>query len=401
MTAIAAAARGAGVAVDGRARQLAIGALMPMVYMLFGVTWLAYVPLLPEVAKSVDKPIPEAAFLIVVISWAKSFVPILAGIVAARIGLTNALRVGGVLVLVGAAAPWMHSYGVAVAVRFLFGMGGAVWVTLMGPVVLASLSPSQRPVANAVNGVAVNAGIVIAYAVTLPLAKLIGPQWALTLASVLTGACLMALGFCGKLGDVAPVSVFGTLKAYARTLKLPATWILAVAFCGPLALYLMLNTYLSQHLIAAYHLDRSAASHWMIWLNIWALPASLLSGVLLRRFKTPVPMLLAVVIAPVGLYVALSGEGDVARAVGFVLVAVGMFLPVSPLVTTVQKIPGMSPQDFGMIVGTMFAVSYVVSSAIPTAVAPLVAHGVALGTLLSAAGLLGLTPLVGLLLKRS
>ena len=403
MTAAVAPGAGARIAVvDGKARTLTIAALLPLVYLLFGVTWIGFVPLLPEVAKGVDKGIPDAAFLVVVISWAKSFVPILAGIVAARLGLTSTLRVGGALILVGGIAPWLHDYGAAVAVRFVFGIGGAVWVTLMGPVVLASLAPAQRPIANAVNGVAVNAGIVVAYAITLPLAQLVGPQWALTLSTFATGACLVALSFVGKLGDApAPQPIGQTLLAYARTLKLAPTWILAVAFCGPLALYLMLNTFLAQHLVAEFHLERSAASHWMIWMNAWGVPVSLLSGVLLTKIGTPKPMLVATIVAPLGLWLALSSSSDAMRAVGFVLVSVGLFLPVSPLVTTVQKLPGMTPQQFGMIIGTMFAVSYIVSSAIPTAMGPLVAHGVPLGSLLVGAGFLGVTPVVGLLLKRA
>ena len=70
---------------------------------------------------------------------------------------------------------------------------------------------------------------------------------------------------------------------FADTTFVEATWILVVAFSGPLALYLLLNTFLSQFLIAEFHLDRTAASHRMVWLNAWALPTSLLSGVLLAK----------------------------------------------------------------------------------------------------------------------
>lgn len=93
-------------------------------------------------------------------------------------------------------------------------------------------------------------------------------------------------------------------------------------------------------------------------------------------------------------------DDDAARAVLFALVGFGMFLPVSPLITAVQKLPGQTPSSLGMMLGTMFAVTYVVSSAVPTAVGPLVEAGVPLGMALIGAGLLGATPLAGLLLKR-
>ena len=40
--------RQAAVRVDGRAKQWIIGASVPLMYMLFGVTWMGFVPLMPE-----------------------------------------------------------------------------------------------------------------------------------------------------------------------------------------------------------------------------------------------------------------------------------------------------------------------------------------------------------------
>jgi hypothetical protein len=290
----------------------------------------------------------------------------------------------------------------------VFGVGGAVWVTLMGPVVLAALSPSARPVANAVNGVAVNTGVVVAFAVMLPLKNALGPQLALTVASFASAACLCALAFVGRIGDAAkPVAVVDTLKSYAKSLGSSTTWILAIASTGPLALYLVLNTFLGTHLqqTLGASLDtaaaRAMAAHWLGWMNLWGVPSSLLAGLLLTKvWKDPRPYLvIAAVVVPCAVYGALHAETDAARAVLFALVGFGMFFPVSPLITTVQKIPGMTAASLGMILGTMWSVSYVVSSAIPTAVGPL-SQTVALGTILSACGLLGMTPLAGLLLVR-
>jgi predicted MFS family arabinose efflux permease len=390
------------VRVASRARPLVIATVMPLMYALFGVTWMSLVPVMPEVTSSLGVERAQGALLITIISMAKSIVPILAGILAARIGLTTTLRAAGVLILVGGVAPWMPDYAAAVVARFAFGVGGAVWVTLMGPVVLAALSPSQRPVANAVNGIAVNAGVIVALFTTLPLSSSLGWKMAVSIGSVGSALCLFALVIVGKLGDdPAKVSVSDSLRAYGRTLKLSTTWILAVAFCGPLALYLVMNTFLGQHLEAQFGIARQASMQWLSWMNIWGIPASLGAGVLLTRvWKDPRPYLVvASVVVPCAVAGAVMTDNELARAVLFALVGFGMFLPVSPLITTVQRLPGQTPSSLGMILGTMFAVTYVVSSTVPTLIGPAIAAGLPLGMALIGAGLLGATPLAGLLLR--
>lgn len=402
MSTVAGAPAGA-VHLAARVRTTAIAAVMPLMYCLFGITWMSFVPVMPEVTGALGVERTQGPLLITVISMAKSVVPILAGIFAARLGLSTTLRIAGALIVVGGLAPWLPDYAAAVAVRFAFGVGGAVWVTLMGPVVLASLPVEQRPVANAVNGVAVNAGVIVALFTTLPLAGALGWKAAVSLASLGSALCLVALFFVGRLGDVPPpTSVKDNLLAYARTLRLPATWILAVAFCGPLALYLVMNTFLGQHLEVKFGLSRQTTMQWLSWLNLWGIPASLGAGVLLAKvWRDPRPYLvIASLVVPAAVAGALVVDSDAARAVLFALVGFGMFLPVSPLITAVQRLPGQTPSSLGMILGTMFAVTYVVSSAVPTAIGPLVAGGSSLGTVLAAAGLLGATPLAGLLLQR-
>lgn len=394
----------AALRVPARARSTMIAVLMPLMYALFGVTWMGFVPAMPEVTSALGVERASGTLLITVISMAKSVVPILAGIVAAQVGLTSTLRAAGLLILVGGLAPWVSDYTAAVVVRFAFGVGGAVWVTLMGPVVLAAVEPAQRSVANAVNGVAVNAGVIVALFATLPMAQALGWREALSLPTLASVLCLGALVALGPLGNrPPPVSVLESLRAYGRTLKLPATWILAVAFCGPLALYLVMNTFLGQHLEASFGIPRPATMRWLSWLNLWGIPASLLAGVLLARvWKDPRPYLVvAALVVPAAVAGAVLLDHDAARAVLFALVGFGMFLPVSPLITTMQRLPGQTPAALGMVLGTMFAVTYVVSSLVPSAVGPLMARGVPLAHVLVGAGVLGMTPLAGLLLRRA
>lgn len=384
-----------------RGRAVVLLTALPLLYAFFGLTWMSFVPLMPEITSAYGAERAQGAVLITVISMAKSVVPILAGIVAARLGLRRALLLAGALIIVGGVAPFLPSWGALVAARFVLGVGGAMWVTLLGPAGLAVLPASWRPVANAANGIAVNVGVIVALGVSLPLAALVGWQWAVSVGTLGAALCLLVTAVVGPFGaspQRAPVK--DTLLAYAKTLRLRETWVLALAFCGPLALYLVLNTFLAQHLEAAFALPRASSMRWLMWMNLWGIPASLGAGLLLARvWRSPRPYLVvASVLLPLAVLGAVVAPSDGLRALCFALAGLGMFLPVSPLITAVQQLPGQTPSALGMILGTMFAVTYVVSSAVPSAVGPLMAQGAPLPMLLMTAGLLGATPLAGLLL---
>ena len=391
-----------GARVGERGRALVVLVALPLLYACFGLTWMGFVPVMPEVTAAFGVERASGALLITVISMAKSVVPILAGIVAARLGVRRALLLAGALIVVAGVAPFLPTWGALIAAGFALGVGGAMWVTLLGPAGLAVLPSSWRPVANAANGIAVNLGVVVALAVTLPLASMIGWQWAVSIGTIGAALCLLLTASVGPFGaPPAPTPVRDTLAAYAKTLKLRETWILALAFSGPLALYLVLNTFLGQHLEAAFALPRATAMRWLVWLNLWGMPASLGAGFLLARvWRSPRPYLVvASLVLPLAVAGGVLAPTDGMRAVCFALAGFGMFLPVSPLITTVQQLPGQTPGALGMILGTMFAVTYVVSSAVPSAIGPLLAHGASLATLLTIAGALGATPLAGLLLR--
>lgn len=402
MNVVAASAALPAARLGERGRALVVLTALPLLYAFFGLTWMGMVPVMPEVTAAFGVERADGALLITVISMAKSVVPILAGIVAASLGVRRALLLAGALIVVAGMAPFLPTWGALVAARFVLGVGGAMWVTLLGPAGLAVLPSSWRPVANAANGIAVNLGVIVALAVTLPLASLVGWQWAVSIGTLGAALCLLVTAAIGPFGaPPAPAPVKDTLIAYARSLKRRETWILALAFCGPLALYLVLNTFLGQHLEAAFALPRATAMRWLVWLNLWGIPASLGAGFLLARvWRSPRPYLVvASLVLPLAVAGAVWAPTDGLRAVCFALAGLGMFLPVSPLITAVQQLPGQTPGTLGMVLGTMFAVTYVVSSAVPSAIGPLLAQGASLPTLLMLAGLLGATPLAGLALR--
>ncbi len=380
--------------------------LIPLVlfgmYAAFGAAWLGLVPLFKELQAALDVDARAAGRLIGIVSLAKSFTPILAGIVAARVGLTATMRTAGLLMCLAVLVPWLPGFPLWVAGRFLFGVGGAVWFALMGAVVVDAVAPGARPAVNALNGVAVNTGAIVGLKFALPLAESFGFQTALSIFAlpiVLFSGLLVAVG---PLSQSAPkvVPVGAIAQSYLAVLKEKTTWIVAIAFTGPLALYLVVNTWLPTHLQEAFAMARAEASSWLVYMNLWGIPASLAVGFLLTR-KIGAPrlhMLIGALLLPIGIWSALQAGDDDARKLWFAIAGIGMFWPVAPLVTALQRMPDMTAARVGMVLGTMGSVTYVVSSFAPDIVGRAVALGQPVAVTLLPCCIFGLTPVVALLL---
>lgn len=386
-------------------RAVAVAVVLFGTYAAFGAAWLGVVPLFKEITAALSVDVPSAARLVGIVSLAKSFMPIVAGVVAARIGLTASMRIAVVLMGLAVVIPFLPGFPLWVAGRFFFGVGGAIWFALMGAVVVDAVPAKARPVVNALNGVAVNTGAIVGLTFALPLSTTMGFAQTLALfggAVVVFGALLFALGPLSKTKPaVVPVST--VLQSYLGVLKTPSTWLVAVAFTGPLALYLVVNTWLPTHLEQAFAMKRPEASSWLVYMNEWGIPASLGIGFLLFNKIGPprLHMMIGAVLLPVGMFFALQATDDDARRLWFAVAGIGMFWPVAPLVTALQAMPGMTAARVGMVMGTMGSVTYVVSSFAPDVVGAVVKSGAPAITALLPACALGLTPLVALLLPQA
>lgn len=384
-------------------RAVIVPLLLFGMYAGFGAAWMAVVPLFPEVQALLgiaDRA--EAVGLVSIVSIATSIVPILAGVLAARLGLTTTMRAAGLLMACSVLIPWLPGgLPVWLGARFMFGIGGAVWLTLMRAVVVDVVAPARRGLVNALNGVAVNTGVIIGLRNALTLKDAIGAQWALTVLASATVVFFVVLMFVGPLSSAPPRQVpFGDiLKSYKSVLGEGTTWFVAAAFCGPLALYLIVNTWLPTYLETAFGLTRAAATAATSTMNIWGIPASLAVGVLLQRkvWRVRGWIFIGGLVLPLGMAGALLAD-ETWRMTFFAIAGMGLFIPVVPLVTLLQRQPGMTAARFGMVMETMGSVSYIVSSVAPNVVGTAIKSGIPVGSALLPCCLLGFTPLFGLLL---
>ncbi len=340
-----------------------IEGLLFCIYLAFGISWIAYSPLLGQLETHFEVTKAQAGSLISLVSLAKAFVPLFAGVLAARLGLKRALALGAALSGLSVFLPFAPSFKLLLVGRFLFGMGGAIVVTLMGPIVMAWFSREKLPMVNGLNNVAVNAGITVALFATDPAAKMLGWKTALMVFGLVSIVLAVAWMVFGK--DAEGSQKGGTEEdapQLKEILARPETWWIGLAFTGPLALYLALNTWLPTHFQEAFELSRSAASQLTGLFNLVGIPTAIVGGALTARLGLRKPLIIAsglmMPIAALGLF---SSPEPTVRYISAIFLGISFFLYVAPLFTIPMELEGMTPRRVALMMGCIFSMAYILS----------------------------------------
>lgn len=346
--------------------------LMFLTYLAFGLSWFALSPCADALMSEFHIDKLHFASAITTVSLAKMFVPVLAGFLAARLGLKLSLGVGAMLCALSLVVPLCGTFGNLLALRFLFGVGGALTVTLMGPIAMNLFPRDRLPFVNGMNNVAVNSGIAITTVLTPMLLKQ-GWDWRGVLylfggISAVLAVLWMALGTdAGAELKAAPRAVsFG--EAAGRR----ETWLLAIAFSGPLGLYLSLNTWLAKHLAASAGMSPTDAAALTGLFNLVGIPTAIVSGWLTGKLGLRRPLIVgAGVLMPISALLLCFSPSQALRVMGAVGLGMSLFLYVAPLFTIPTELPGSSPGLVARINGIVLSVSYCIASLAPMLVGKL------------------------------
>jgi len=350
-----------------RSYRWVVEAVLFVTYAAFGVSWIAVTPLLPEIGAGLHATNAQLGLLTTAVSAAKIIAPLLTGWAALRFGYKRTILVGATCIVASALLPLSHGLVSLLAARFVFGLGGAVVVTLTGPTVMQWFGAAELPIVNGINNVAVNTGITITLFATVPLAARFGWRRTLFAYAAVNAACALAWALLGR--DGAPRSTAAAHRPavrYADVWRMGETWLLTAAFLFPLALYLALNSWLPAYYVEAFGLSRLAASRYTGLFNLVGIPAAVLGGVLTRRVGLRRPFLVGagVAIGFGALGMILFRDPQLLRISALVL-GTAFFIAGSPLITTAMELPGVTPQHLSLIMGTLFSCSYLVSSLSP------------------------------------
>jgi cyanate permease len=348
-------------------------------YFVFGLSWIGYSPFLHEFQAAYSLSHSQAGLLISSVSFAKIFVPFLAGGLAARLGIHRGLLLGMACICASLFTPFAPDFPSLLASRFVFGVGGAILVTLFGAAVLQWFPPKERAVLNGINGVAVNAGVTLSLFLTVPLAERFGRTETLTSYAVVS--VLLAAGWWmfsrriaardeegGREGTIAAPggAAAPAPERYRDVLRAKETWILAIGFAGPLSIYLVFNTWLPAFYHQALGMTRAEGAQLTGLANFVGIPAAIVGGILTKRAGARKPFIwgsgVLLSLSAFGLFLVRDLTWLTLSAVVF---GVSLFLWVAPLVTLAMELPGMTPVRFGMVMGVFFGVSYIVAFLAP------------------------------------
>jgi CP family cyanate transporter-like MFS transporter len=330
-------------------------------YVVFGLSWIGYAPFIADFQTKFSLNHAQASLLISVVSFSKIFMPFIAGWMASWIGIARAISIGLVLICASIFTPFAESYGAVLGSRFLFGMGGAVLITLIGPIVLQWFPRRELPIVNGFNYVAVNTGISASLFMTLPLTARIGQRGTLLSYAIASIALTIAWLVGGKERKaVRPNPGDAERETYASVLRTKETWWLSLAFCGPLALYLCLNTWLPTFYSESLGMSRLEGSRLTGLFNLSGIPAAIIGGILCKVFSRRKPLILIPAVlmglSAFGLFLLHDKTQLLACATLFGAV---LFLWISPVATLAMELPGMTPKRLAMTMGVFYSISYI------------------------------------------
>lgn len=355
-----------------------IEAILFLTYVLFGVSWMAIAPLAKDLLVFFQVEPTRFALLGTAVTIAKVIAPILTGALAVRLGLKRGLLIGSFFICAVLLGPLLPSFQIFLLSRFVFGLGGAVWVTLMGPMVMAWFPREELPMVNSWNGVAVNTGIAIAMYTTAPLSGTsLGWKGTLLVFAAANIAMFVAWAVLGR-DRQSPAPAQAAAKAadpekpvrYMDVWRLKETWLASLAFTGAVALYLSFSTWLPTFYQTQFHFEKTASAQYSGIVNLAGLPSAILCGYLTKKLGVRRPFLIVggLVTGSVAFGMFLVNSPAVIM-VSAVLLGIGLFIPTAAITTLLMELPGITPKHVSLIMGTMFSFCYVVSAFAPNLVA--------------------------------
>ena len=187
----------------------------------------------------------EAGFLLGLVIITQAVFSLPGSYLAVRFGLKKVFGLGWLMCGVAVLAPLADSFGAMLGLRVALGLGTAILITAVGPLVMQWFRPRELAVMYGAMLVTFTLGVTLSLFATAPLAEALDWQRALGLEGgvLLIGAVLWI--FFGKAtGDVEKFETRLSLGGMRRVLFEKNTLLLVLALIGPTAFYVGFTSWL-------------------------------------------------------------------------------------------------------------------------------------------------------------
>ena len=356
-------------------RRFAIEAILFLSYAVFSVTWMAISPLAKELMAYFDVTKAEFALLNTVVTASKVVAPLVAGAIAVRIGVRNAILIGSAFVGFAIVGPLFPSFPVFLASRAVYGIGGAVLVSLVPAMIMQWFPKNELAVVNGINGVAANTGFALAISLTMSLSQVPSLGWknTLVLYSLVSTALFAAWALVGREAQAAKPAT-GAAPApkrvgYRDVWKMKETWLIALSFTGPVALYLTFSLWLPTFYREQLGFDPATASRYCSIVLYAGIPTAIVGGILAQVVGVRRPFLMiGGALAGTAAFGTFLAHSPALIVVSNVALGIGLFLPTASLTTLLMELEGVTPRHVALISSTMVSFCYLVNSFVPNLV---------------------------------
>lgn len=331
-------------------RRLA-GSLVLFLLFLLTFNFIAVAPMLPLIIEAFGISQASASLLVGVVSLSLAAGMLPGGMLVARLGVRKSLVIAGFLLSAGLLTPLTPDYPTLLALRITFSAGGAILLPASVVLIMQWFPPRELPIWNAASGAVQSFGLTASTVLAAPLAATIGWRSGLALFGGLAFAGAVFWLFFGKEHPLAPARgpSSGGIRAVVRN---RVTWLLALAFAGPIGQMISLATWLPAYYQTVRGFSVEEAGALVGLLTFVGIPGTILGGILPQRLGVRRPFILGsgaiVGIAGAGTYLA-----DSPPLIVLALIVAGacsmLFFPV--LTTTAMELPGMTPSTLGVVLG--------------------------------------------------
>lgn len=349
-----------------------IETILFLTYMVFGTTLAAAGAFLKEMMAELHLSLSEASFVNTSVSIAKIFGPLLAGVIAVRIGLKKAFLLASCLICLGIFAPFAPDYPLFILARFAMGLGGALTLVYFTPIVMQWFPEEERIVVNGLNFISLSVGMMMGFYMTDSLMAALGGSWRKTLliysgVSIILAILWLILGKDkdnGTSQEDKKLSRPSSLAGYWEAVKDPNTWKITLTYAGTLCHYMVIITFLPTFYKSShYFLPDSPVMKAPAILMLAGIPAVLVGITAGKIFKLRIPIIriAGIILVPSALGMFIF-HNELAVLICAVATGFGMFMWRSPLFTIPQELPGMTSEKSAYMMSVFWPVSYIATT---------------------------------------
>lgn len=312
-------------------------------YALFAMSWKAGDFLIANYGFNTS----QLALMTNAISAAKIIGCIMASGIIAKFGVKNVYTLATLLTILGALLPFTTNFSLIFIIRFILGLGGALVLVAINPIVAEIFNTEELTTINGINSVAFNFGLAIILALATPI------KASPTLSIILISVAIIATLFCWLLlskyvsRNTQSINTNNN-ETYSLKdgLKDKFNWIFSLSYAGLLSFYLVAFTFMKadniKYVIFAGIIGALVGSFW---------GKKFSNQLRLVRICGLIQLLSAVLFL-------LYYEHELAvRFIGIIL-GFFIFLPMPAFVTLAYKRPNLTSKKISVTFSIFWSVSY-------------------------------------------